>query len=155
MKSRLVLALRRKGKRKCRPSPQMRNGAYTTTPSADACNAQHAPLLIPRSFYCRQARMNMGRHLGRRSPLAPRSGEVVRSGLLWRHRRRFPLPDHAPTTRDRSMAPTERHTCEDRTDTARQMYETRPRWRMDRACASRLREPEGSQHCEALNCVSC
>lgn len=57
VKSRLFLALRRKGKRKCRPSPQMRNGAYTTTPSADVSNAEHAPLIIPRSFYCRQARM--------------------------------------------------------------------------------------------------
>lgn len=138
VKSRLFLALRREGKRKCRPSPQMRNGAYTTTPSADVSNAEHAPLMIPRSFYCRQARMYMGRRRGRRSPLAPRSGEVVSSGLLWR---RFPSPDHAPTTRDRSMAPTRRHTCEDRADTARQMYGTRPRRRMDRTCARTRGEP--------------
>ena len=31
VKSRLFLALRWKGKRKCRPTPQMRNGASTTS----------------------------------------------------------------------------------------------------------------------------
>lgn len=101
VKSRLFLALRWKGKRKCRPTPQMRNGASTT--SLVRMFSMHSTRHL--SSHARSTAGKRGCRWGAAAAVVPRWRRavarwtwVVRSGLVWR---RFASPDHAPTTRDR------------------------------------------------------